>query len=72
MLIRNHIVTIDVFYYLPDHPSLINEFFWQTEDFVPEMPRVHHFLNYWKDNIDAIIKEVMVSYSRQTDWRRIL
>lgn len=53
-------VTVDIFYYMPDYNSLIQEFIWQTTDVKPDYPRVHKFLNYWKDNIDAIIKEIVL------------
>ena len=55
------LVTIDVFYYRPDYRSLIQEFIWQTEDEVPELRRVHKFLNHWHQNIDAVIQEVQIS-----------
>ena len=32
----------------------------QTDDLVPEMPRVHKFLNFWYENIDAVISEIKV------------
>jgi uncharacterized protein Usg len=56
------IVTVDVFYYMPDYQSLIQEFIWQTPDKVPELYRVHKFLNYWHKNIDAVVKEILVTY----------
>lgn len=62
MLIRRkQLVTIDVFYYMPDYVHLIQEFIWQTEDLVPEFHRTHRFLNHWHQNIDAVIQEVLVS-----------
>jgi uncharacterized protein Usg len=56
------IVTVDIFYYMPDYQSLIQEFIWQTLDQVPQFYRVHQFLNYWHKNIDAVIKEILLSY----------
>ena len=53
LLHKKSIVTIDVFYYLPEYTNILQEFVWQTEDIVPEYPRVHQFLNYWKENIKA-------------------
>jgi len=70
LIIKEH-VTIGIYYFMPDHKHLINEFYWQTLDITPEMPRTHQFLNFWKDNIDAIIKEVMVCHSYRNDWRKI-
>ena len=63
MWIRKNLVTVGVYYYVPDYSAIIQEFVWQTEDVVPELPRVHRFLNFWKDEIEAIIKEVNVRYS---------
>lgn len=57
---KQTIITVDVFYYFPDHPLLIQEFMWQTEDVVPEMPRIRKFLTYWQNNIDGLIKEVVL------------
>lgn len=61
--IRKHIVTVDILYYMPDYSDIIQEFVWQTTDITPELPRVHKFLNYWKDYVEAVIKEVQVSYT---------
>ena len=70
MLIKAH-VTVGVVYWMPDHRSLINEFWWQHMDLIPELPRTHQFLNYWKDNIDAIIKDVLICHSYQHNWKKI-
>lgn len=64
-------VTVGIYYYMPDYASLINEFWWQHTDLVPELPRTHQFLNYWKDNIDAVIKEVLVSHSYLNTYKSI-
>ena len=54
MWLRKNLILIDVYYYMPDPPHLIQEFIWQTDDITPELPRVH---------IDAVIQEVKVSYT---------
>lgn len=54
-------VTIDIFYFRPDYRSIVTEFIWQTEDIVPELYRTHKFLNYWHNNIDAVVQEVCIS-----------
>lgn len=63
---KKHLILVGITYYIPDHPLLLNQFFWQTEDIVPDTPSVHKFLNYWKDNIEAVIKQVEVSYGKTT------
>lgn len=61
ILRKKELILVGVIYYIPDYTNLLNEFYWQCEDIVPDMPRVHKFLNFWKDNIEAVIKEVQVS-----------
>jgi uncharacterized protein Usg len=55
------LTTAEVLYYLPDHPSLLQRFMWQTLDVAPEYPRVHQFLEFWRREIDAVIHSVKVS-----------
>ncbi len=38
---------------------------WQTVDVKPKYPRVNKFLNYWHNNIDAIINEVQITESER-------
>lgn len=53
--------TIDIFYYRPDYQSLVQEFVWQTLDIPPRFPRIELFLDHWRKNIDAVIKEIFLS-----------
>ena len=54
------IATVQVVYYIPDHLHIVNQFMWQTEDQLPEYPRIKKFLDYWDKNIDGPIKEVYI------------
>ena len=69
ILIRNTIVTINVLYWMPDYTHIIQEFIWQTSDMRPEYPRVHRFLNYWHDNIEAVISEVKIADNYETSYK---
>ena len=60
ILIKNTIVTVSVFYWMPDYQNVLQQFIWQTDDVRPEYPRVHKFLNYWHDNIEAVIEEIEI------------
>jgi uncharacterized protein Usg len=60
IIIKKTIVTVNVFYWMPEYSNIIQQFIWQTNDIKPEYPRVHKFLNYWHDNIDAVISEVEI------------
>ncbi|NJO62837.1 MAG: hypothetical protein HC836_32820 [Richelia sp. RM2_1_2] len=59
------LTSLQIYYYLPDYTSILNEFFWQTYDIHPTFPRVHQFLGYWKENIQATINNIVVV--QQTD-----
>ena len=67
--IRNTIVTINVLYWMPDYTHILQEFIWQTSDVRPEYPRVHRFLNYWHDNIEAVISEVNIADNYGTSYK---
>ena len=54
------VATVQVVYYIPDHLHIVNEFMWQTEDQLPEYPRITRFLDYWDKHIDGPIKEVYI------------
>jgi len=69
ILIRNTIVTLNVLYWMPDYTHILQEFIWQTADVRPEYPRVHRFLNYWHDNIEAVISEVNIVDNYVTSYK---
>jgi uncharacterized protein Usg len=55
------LATAEVLYYLPDHPSLLQSFVWQTLDLAPAYPRLHRFLEFWRREIDAVIHSVKLA-----------
>ena len=69
IILRNTIVTLNVLYWMPDYTHILQEFIWQTADIRPEYPRVHRFLNYWHDNIDAVISEVNIADNYDTSYK---
>ena len=69
ILIRNTIVTLNVLYWMPDYNHILQEFIWQTADIRPEYPRVHRFLNYWHDNIEAVISEVNIADNYEIPYK---
>ena len=69
ILIKNTIATINVLYWMPDYTHILQEFIWQTSDIRPEYPRVHRFLNYWHDNIEAVISEVNIADNYVTSYK---
>ena len=57
------LVSIQVYYHMPDHVHIINEFVWQTEDILPNFPRSVKFIRYWHKNIDAVIQEAYLYHT---------
>ena len=69
IILRNTIVTLNVLYWMPDYEHILQQFIWQTADVRPEYPRVHRFLNYWYDNIEAVISEVIIADNYVTSYK---
>ena len=55
------LATAEVLYYLPDHPTLLQSFVWQTLDLAPAYPRIHKFLDFWRREIEAVIHSVRLA-----------
>jgi uncharacterized protein Usg len=65
-IIREKIlVTLNVYYWMPDYENILQQFVWQTMDIKPKYPRVHKFLDYWHNNIDAIVSEIQICESER-------
>jgi uncharacterized protein Usg len=62
-IITAQLTFIQVYYYMPDYPSVINEFAWQTMDIYPRFPRTKRFLDFWSKNIDAKINQIYLGYT---------
>tara|TARA_B100000029_G_scaffold202097_1_gene200380 strand:+ start:638 stop:883 length:246 start_codon:yes stop_codon:yes gene_type:complete len=65
------VASVQVVYYIPDYLNLVNEFIWQTEDQLPEYPRITRFLDYWDKNIDGPIKEVYIYDHEESKVRHV-
>jgi len=55
------LTTANILYFMPDHPSLLQTFVWQTYDRAPEFPRIRRFLDFWEREIDGRIHSVQVA-----------
>ena len=53
-----HLVTVDLIYHLPDFRSVLQQFVWQAEDYLPLFPRVGLFLKHWRETLDAPIHSI--------------
>lgn len=58
----HRLTTAEVLYYMPDHPSLVQSFLWQTQDLATRYPRLIRFLDFWRAEIDAVIHTVRIAH----------
>jgi uncharacterized protein Usg len=56
------LTTAQILYFLPDHPSLLQEFIWQHLDLAPKFPELHKFLAFWDEKLDAKLHSVRVAH----------
>lgn len=58
------LTTAEITYRLPDHPGLLQTFIWQEYDLHPRFPRLHQFLEFWRENIDGPLHLIRVANAR--------
>lgn len=57
--------TLEIVYYYPDHPFLLQSFIWQRLDLAPRFPGLCHFLDFWQTNLDGKLHSVRVACSQK-------
>lgn len=57
------LLTAEILYWMPDHHDLLQSFVWQTMDVAPGFPRLHRFLDYWREHIDAPLHSVHITHA---------
>ncbi|MEE4154880.1 MAG: protein usg [Erythrobacter sp.] len=68
------LLTAQVFYFLPDYPSIIQEFVFQDYDEAPDYPVLFRFLDHWRREIEAAIHSVRIAHDRTLgprEWRHV-
>lgn len=66
--------TVQIHYYLPDHPSLLHMFVMQQYDIAPAFPRLDRFLDHWRREIEAALHSVRVAHQHligPAEWRAV-
>lgn len=74
LLYRKRNVVLQVIYFMPDYPSLMQEFIWGYQDTVPDFLKTHEFLNHWHCDIQAVINQVFISVDQKgwQDYRNVI
>ena len=66
--------TVQIHYFMPDHPSLLQAFVLQQYDLAPGFPELDRFLAYWRREIDAVLHSVQVAHKHligPAEWRAV-
>jgi uncharacterized protein Usg len=66
--------TVQIHYWLPDHPSLLQQFVLQQYDIAPRFPELDKFLDDWRREIDAVLHSVQVVHNHliaPAEWRAV-
>ena len=68
------LTTAEILYHLPDHPGLLQSYFWQDLDIAPKFPVLHRFLDFWSRELDGKLHSVRVgavSLITPGQWRHV-
>jgi uncharacterized protein Usg len=66
--------TVQIHYFMPDHPSLLQMFVMQQYDIAPRFPELDKFLDYWRREIEAVLHSVQVAHKHligPAEWRAV-
>ena len=57
------LTTAEILYHLPDHPKLLQSYFWQELDIAPKFPTLKKFIDFWNRELDGKIHSVRVAHA---------
>jgi uncharacterized protein Usg len=66
------LTTAQLFYGLPDHPSVLNTFTHQQYDLAPDFPVLFKFIEFWQREIEGPLRSVEISHRQLVSpgqWR---
>ncbi|HMK90956.1 MAG TPA: usg protein [Methylocystis sp.] len=58
------LTTAHILYRLPDHPKILQSYFWQEYDVYPDYPELRKFLKFWSMSLDGPLHSVTVAHSK--------
>ena len=58
------LTTAELFYGMPDYPSVLNSFIWQEYDLAPDHPRLFEFIDFWKSEIEGPLRSVRFTHRK--------
>ena len=67
-------LTAEISYFLPDHPSLLQLFVFQQYDVAPRFPMLHQFLDHWRREVEATLHSIRIAHNHvigPAEWRAV-
>jgi uncharacterized protein Usg len=55
------LTTAEIIYRMPDHPALLQSYYWQEYDLAPHFPELRRFLDFWSRRLDGPVHGVRVA-----------
>ncbi|NNU79615.1 aspartate-semialdehyde dehydrogenase [Halovulum dunhuangense] len=74
MLLGHGLTTAEILYWMPDHQQVLQSFTWQEYDKAPEFPRLHRFIDFWREELEGPLHSVRYSHQhlvRPGEWRKV-
>jgi uncharacterized protein Usg len=68
------LTTAEIYYRLPDHPSVLQTYLWQDYDVAPDFPQMKGFLKFWQDSLDGLLHSVRYTHQAligAREWRMV-
>ena len=65
---------VQIHYYLPDHPSLLQFYVMQQYDLAPRFPELERFLDHWRREVEAVLHSACVAHQDlvgPAEWRAV-
>ncbi|HEX5935515.1 MAG TPA: aspartate-semialdehyde dehydrogenase [Pseudorhizobium sp.] len=75
MMLKGYgLTTAQIFYRLPDHPTLLQSYVWQEYDLAPEFPEMRGFLAFWQEKLEGPLHSVHYVHRKMisaSEWRSL-
>lgn len=55
----------EILYHLPDYHGILQTYVWQEYDYLPNLPKLHKFIEFWEFNIDGKIHSINISAQKE-------
>jgi uncharacterized protein Usg len=62
-LMGYRLTTVEILYWLPDHPDILQSFTWQMLDCPPKFPKLKAFLDFWVREIEGTLHSIHLRHA---------